>query len=222
MKSIPGTSLLLLGSGLYWILSSRLISSFSVLTPGLFQSSPFYQNLITTAGVISATVGLWTIENDLTLFSRLATKSNGYLYAIPIMLVSLDIYSTVISLSSNSQVTELNPFVASAIQYGSVALIPFLVSYLALSQGVALLMISTGTRLFGAHSANRFLPFTMICGVSSFGPFSNIMGILIGLGTSLSYVLGAAGSIVLAGLVLRSLMRIVALTSPHTSESIVW
>lgn len=222
MKLIPGTSLLLLGSGLYWILSSRLISSFTVLSPGIFQSSPFDQNLITTVGVISAAVGLWTIDNDLTLFSRLAMKVNGHLYTIPILFVNLDICSTVFSLSLNSQATELNPFVASAIQYGSIALVPFLVSYLALSQGVALLMIATGTSLFGTHSANRFLPFTIICAVSSFGPFSNIAGILIGFGTSLSYALGAIGSIILAVFALRSLTGITALRSSPTSNSILW
>ena len=132
-------------------------------------------------------------------------KPTGYLYAIPIALVSLDVYSTVFSLSLNSQATELNPFVASAIQYGSTALVPFLVSYLALSQGVALLMIATGSSLFGTRRANRFLPFSLICGVSSFGAFSNIAGILIGFGTSLNYVVGAIGSTVLAALVLRSL-----------------
>ena len=207
MRPIPGTSLLLLGSGLYWILSSRLISSFTVLSPGLFQSSPLDQNLITTVGVISAAVGLWTIDNDLTLFSRLAEKANGYLYTIPIMLVNLDVYSTVFSLSLNSQATELNPFVASAIQYGSAALVPFLVSYLALSQGVALLMVATGKSLFGTQGVNKFLPFSLICGVSSFGALSNIAGIVLGFGTSLSYTVGAIGSITLVALVLRSFAR---------------
>ena len=218
---MPGTSLLLLGSGLYWILSSHLISSFTVLSPGLFQSSPFDQNMITTVGVISTAIGLWTIDNDLALFSRLAMQVNGYLYTIPIVLVNLDICSTLFSLSLNPQATELNPFVASAIQYGPLALGPFLVSYLALSQGVALLMLATGSRLFGNHSANRFLPFTMICGISSFGPFSNIAGMLIGFGTSLSYDLGAIGSIVLASLALRSLTGITALRPLPTSKSIV-
>jgi hypothetical protein len=211
LRPVPGTGLLFLGSGLYWILSSRLISSFTVLSPGLFQSSPFDQTLITTVGVISTAIGLWTIDNDLTLFSRLTMKAKGYLYTIPIVLVNLDIYSTVLSLSLNSQVTELNPFVASTIQYGSVALVPFLISYLALSQGLALLMIGTGTRLFGKYSSNKFLPFAIICGVSSFGPLSNFTGILLGFGTSLSYVLGVLGSIVLAALVFRSLTGITAL-----------
>lgn len=222
MRTMPGISLLLLGSGLYWILSSRLISSFTVLSPGLFQSSPFDQNLITVVGVISTAVGLWTVDHDLALFSRLTAKAKGYIYTLPIVLVNLDIFSTVFSLSVSSQVTELNPFVASAIQYGAIALAPFLVSYLALSQGLALLMIGTGKLLFGAQSPNKFLPFAIICGVSSFGPFSNITGILIGVGSAVSYVLGGLASAVLAGFVLRSLAGITALRPPSTSKSIVW
>ncbi len=53
----PGASLLLIGSGLYWILSSQLISSFTVLTPGLFQADELGGSLITVVGVVSATAG---------------------------------------------------------------------------------------------------------------------------------------------------------------------
>src|SRR6266566_931681 len=60
----PGASLLLIGSGLYWILSSQLISSFTVLTPGLFQADELGGSLITVVGVVSATVGLWIVKVD--------------------------------------------------------------------------------------------------------------------------------------------------------------
>jgi len=202
-----GTSLILLGSGLYWILSAQLISSFTVLSPGLFQSSPLAQNLITMIGVISVVAGLWSIGGDLNFFCHLASKINGYVYAIPITLVAADIYSTLLSLSLNSQAIELNPFVASAIQYGSMTMVPFLASYLALSQGTGLLMITTGKKLFGDASSARFLPFAIVCGVSAFGPFSNIVGILLGYGSLLSLALGAIGSLAMSAQVFRLLTR---------------
>ncbi len=63
-----GSSLLLIGSGLYWILSSQLISSFTVLTPGLFQTNPLGGSLITVVGIISAIMGLWIVQVDLDEF----------------------------------------------------------------------------------------------------------------------------------------------------------
>jgi len=207
VRTIRGISLILLGSGIYWILSAQLISSFTVLSPGLFQSSPVGQSLITAMGIISVIAGLWSIGGDLNFFCNLASKTNGYLYTIPIMLVAADIYSTLFSLSLNSQATELNPFVASAVQYGSTALVPFLASYLALSQGTGLLMITTGKKLFGDACSVRFLPFAIVCGVSAFGPFSNIIGILLGYGTLLSFALGAIGSLAMSAQVFRLLTR---------------
>ena len=164
--------------------------------------------MITAIGVISATAGLWAVEKDLNLFCRLASRVNGYVYLLPIPLAVADIYSTLVSLSLNSQTTELNPFVASAIQYGPVAMVPFLVSYLALSQGIALFMITTGKRLFGNSSSVKWLPFATVCGVSSFGPFSNISGVVLGFGSMLSYASGAISSVALSALVFRSLMGI--------------
>jgi len=67
----PGASLLLIGSGLYWILSSQLISSFTVLTPGLFQADALGASLITVVGIISATAGLWIVRLDAVSYTHL-------------------------------------------------------------------------------------------------------------------------------------------------------
>src|SRR6266487_1407656 len=64
----PGVSLLLIGSGLYWILSSQLISSFTVLTPGLFQDNTLGGSLITVVGTISAAMGLSIVRVDIDKF----------------------------------------------------------------------------------------------------------------------------------------------------------
>ena len=209
MRTIPGMGLLLVGSGLYWILSSRLISSFTVLSPGLFQST-IEQNVIMAVGIVSAAAGLWIIDCDLEMVCRLAKSRHGYIFVLPISLVALDVYSTMINLYLNSQAIELNPFVASAIQYGAVAMLPFLLSYIALSQGVALLMLSVGRALFGESFSTRFLPFALVCGVSSFGPFSNMLGMAVGFGT-IGYVLGGIGSAMIGTFVYRSLRNITAL-----------
>jgi len=205
-------SLLLVGSGLYWILSSQLISSFTVLSPNLFESLPFGQTLITVAGIISITAGLWSVGIDLDEFRRITTRRNGYVFVLPVALAALDLYSTLINVSLNSQTVELNPFVASAIQYGSAATVPFLISYMALSQGLALLMLSLGRSLFGASSPARLLPFALVSGVSSFGPFSNILGMEVGYLTSVVYVLACVSSSTLAIMVYRALGSTTALT----------
>ena len=201
MRLPPGISLLLLGSGLYWLLSSQLISSFTVLTPGLFQSVPFGQDLITTTGIIAVSAGLWNIKIDLDEFRRLAATKAGYVFVLPVVIVILDLYSTMISLSLNSQTVELNPFVASAIQYGSAALIPFLISYLALSQGLALLMLAIGSWLFGDSKSIRLLPFALVCGVSAFGPFNNLIGLAVGYTNLFVYVSAIVGSALLAAMI---------------------
>ena len=199
MRAIPGAGLLLIGSGLYWILSSRLISSFTVLAPGLFQS-PIEENLILAVGIVSAAAGLWIIDVDLEMVCHLAKSRQGYIFVLPISLVAVDLYSTLISLYLNSQATELNPFVASAIQYGSAVMLPFLLSYLALSQGVALMMLTVGRMLFGESLSTRFLPFALVCGVSSFGPFSNVLGMAVGFG-AIGYALGGICSAAMGTLV---------------------
>ena len=108
----PGASLLLIGSGLYWILSSQLISSFTVLTPGLFQADELGGSLITVVGVVSATVGLWIVKVDFDELRTLFSRSDGWIFTVPLALVAVDVYLTLIVLSTNSQIVELNPFVS--------------------------------------------------------------------------------------------------------------
>lgn len=194
----------MVGSGLYWILSSQLIFSFTALAPGLFQSAPSGISLVAVVGVIASGAGLWIVHVDLDELGRLFGRSDGWVFAIPIALVASDVYLTLVALSFNSQIVELNPFVASAIQFGASALVPFVLSYLALSEGLALLMLKIGDSLFGASRA-RFLPFALICGAASFGPFSNLLGLTFGYATSLVYVLGLTVAGLLVGLVHRTL-----------------
>src|SRR6059036_1714646 len=121
----PGVSLLLIGSGLYWILSSQLISSFTVLTPGLFQDNKLGGSLITVVGTISAAMGLWIVRVDLDEFRGLLARRDGWTFTIPLALASSDVFLTLVVLSTNSQIVELNPFVSSAIAIGSIAVVPF-------------------------------------------------------------------------------------------------
>src|SRR5438128_4456824 len=138
----PGASLLLIGSGLYWILSSQLISSFTVLTSGLFQANALGASLITVVGIVSATVGLWIVKVDFDELRSLFSRSDGWIFTVPLALVAADVYLTLIVLSTNSQIVELNPFVSSAIGIGDVALIPFIYSYLELSHGHCLYILT--------------------------------------------------------------------------------
>ena len=92
-------------------------------------------------------------------------------FIIPIALVVADIYLTLIGLSQGA--SEQNPFVASAVLIGPWTIVPFVLSYMALSEGLALGMLSIGRWLFGVARASRFIPFAMICGAASFGPVSN-------------------------------------------------
>lgn len=171
MKSPPGTGLLLIGSGLYWVLAGPLIGWFSVLNPGQIHLSQTGINLILVAGIASLVLGLWIIPTDLEELSRFFARNDGWIFIIPIALVVADIYLTLIGLSQGNW--ELNPFVASAVQIGPWAVVPFVVSYMALSEGLALLMLSIGKWLFGVVRPSRFMPFTLICGAAAFGPISN-------------------------------------------------
>jgi len=208
----PGISLLLIGSGLYWILSSQLISSFTVFSPGLFETLPAGQKLITVVGTISLTSGLWTVSIDIDEFRRLATIRNGYVFILPIVFVALDMYSTLINLSLNSRTAELNPLVASIIQYGPGAVAPFLVSYIALSQGLALFMLRIGAWLFERPRALRILPFAVVCSASSFGSLSNLLGLVLGYHTLLVYLIAITGSMALGSVILRVVRGAIALS----------
>src|SRR5207245_2318575 len=103
----PGASLLLVGSGLYWILSSQLISAFTVLSPGLFQADELGASLITVAGIVSATVGLWIVKVDFDELRSLFSRADGWIFTVPLALVAADVYLTLIVLSTNSQIAEL-------------------------------------------------------------------------------------------------------------------
>src|SRR2546428_6718972 len=194
----PGASLLLVGSGLYWILSSQLISSFTVLTPELFQADSLGASLITVAGIVSATVGLWIVKVDFDELRSLFSRVDGWIFTVPLALVAADVYLTLIVLSTNSQIVELNPFVYSAIAIGAAALIPFIISYLALSQGLGLFMLRVGAYLFGSLKSYRYLPFVCICGAAAFGPASNFVLLLDPNAGLTAYSFGAFGCVVLS------------------------
>jgi hypothetical protein len=189
----PGVSLLLIGSGLYWILSSKLISSFTVLTPGLFQTNVSGGLLITIVGIISTSMGLWIVQTDFETFRGLATRVDGWIFTVPLALAAIDIYLTLIILTTNSQIVELNPFVSSAIGIGAAAIVPFMVSYLALSQGLGLFMLRVGSSLF-SNSKNRYLPFVLICGAACFGPVSNLVLLVDSNAGQSSYLVAGLGS----------------------------
>ncbi|HWY28882.1 MAG TPA: hypothetical protein VNW25_06465, partial [Candidatus Sulfotelmatobacter sp.] len=171
MKIPPGTGLLLVGAGLYWVLSGPLIGWFSVLNPTQIHLSQLGLTLILVTGIAFLVFGLWTIPKDFEELSNLFSRSDGWIFIIPIALVVADTYLTLIGLSQGNW--ELNPFVASAVQVGPWAVVPFVVSYLALSEGLALGMLSVGKWLFGVMRPLRFMPFALTCGAASFGPFSN-------------------------------------------------
>jgi len=159
------------GSGLYWVLSGPLIGWFSVLNPTQVHLSQLGLTVILITGIACLAVGLWIIPTDLQELNRLFSRNDGWIFTIPIVLVVADIYLTLIGLSAGNW--ELNPFVASAVQIGPWAVVPFLVSYLALSEGLALGMLSVGKCLFGVVRTSRFMPFAITCGAASFGPLSN-------------------------------------------------
>jgi hypothetical protein len=194
----PGASLLLIGSGLYWILSSQLISSFTVLTPGIFQDNELGASLIAIVGIVSATLGLWIVNVDFDELRRLFSRRDGWIFTVPLALVAIDVYLTLIVLSINSQIVELNPFVSSAIAIGATALIPFIISYLALSQGLGLFMLRIGSFLFGPLKSFRYLPFVSICGAAGFGPASNLVLLLDPNAGLTAYFFGAIGCAMLS------------------------
>src|SRR6266481_5156374 len=194
----PGASLLLVGSGLYWILSSQLISSFTVLRPGLFQTDELGASLITVVGIVSAAVGLWIVKFDFDELRSLFSRRDGWIFTVPLALVAADVYLTLIVLSTNPQIVELNPFVSSAIGIGASALIPFIISYLALSQGLGLFILRVGSYLFGPLKSYRYLPFVSICGAAGFGPASDLVLFIDPNVGVAAYVIGGLGCAMLS------------------------
>ncbi len=172
MKIRPGTGLLLVGSGLYWVLASPLIGWFSVLYSGQVHLSQLGITLVLATGIACLVLGFWIIPTDFEELSQLFFRNDGWIFTIPIALVVADIYLTLIGLSQGAW--EQNPFVASAVLIGPWAVVPFVVSYMALSEGLALAMLSVGKWLFGVARPSKYMPFALICGAASFGPISNV------------------------------------------------
>ncbi len=142
MKIPPGLGLLLVGSGLYWVLAGPLIGWFSVLNPAQIHLSQLGVTLVIATGIVCLALGLWIIPTDLEELSNLLYRSDGWFFIIPIALVVADVYLTLFGLSQGAW--ELNPFVSSAVEIGPWAIVPFVVSYMALSEGLALAMLSIG------------------------------------------------------------------------------
>jgi len=171
LKIPPGIGLLLVGSGLYWVLAGPLIGWFSVLNPTQVHLSQTGITLVLVTGIACLVIGFWIIPVDLEELAKLFFRNDGWIFTIPIALVVADIYLTLIGLSQGSW--ELNQFVSSVVQIGSWAVVPFVVSYMALSEGLALAMLSVGKWLFGVARTSRYMPFALVCGAASFGPVSN-------------------------------------------------
>jgi len=172
-KPPPGLSLILVGSGLYWILSSQLIRSFTVLSANNPASTTLGTLLVEATGVGCLALGLSLIQADMERLLSLYQRRDGWVYTIPIMLAAIDVYVTLVG-TQYSQVVELNPLVASSTQNGPIALVPFLLSYIALSTGLALALLKFGSKLFPSTSSLRALGFACACGAAGFGPASNI------------------------------------------------
>jgi hypothetical protein len=200
-----GVSFMMIGSGLYWILSSQLISSFTVLTPGFFQTNASGGLLITIVGIMSAAIGLWIVQVDFDELRSLLGRPDGWIFTIPMALAASDVYLTLVVLSTSSQVAELNPFVSSAIGIGAIAIVPFIVSYLALTQGLGLLMLRFGKYLFGPSRFSKYLPFVLICGAAALGPAGNLVLLLDANAGSAAYVFAALGCAVFALVLFRKI-----------------
>ena len=173
MKIPPGTGLLLVGSGLYWVLAGPLIGWFSVFNPLQIRLSQLGLTMILVTGIASLVLGLWIIPADIEELRTLFLRDDGWVFTIPIFLVVADIYLTLFGLSRGSW--ELNPFVDSAVRIGQWAVVPFVVSYMALSEGLALSVLAVGKLLFGANRPLGYMPFALICGVASLGPLNNVI-----------------------------------------------
>ncbi len=197
MKIPPGTGLLLVGSGLYWVLAGPLIGWFSVLNPTEIHLSQLGLTLVVVTGIVCLALGLWIIPTDLEELSRLLYRSDGWFFIIPVALVVADVYLTLYGLSQGAW--ELNPFVSSAVQIGPWALVPFVVSYMALSEGLALGMLSIGKWLFGVVRPSGYMPFALVCGAASFGPVSDAELLAFPRAGSANYLVGTTiGMITLA------------------------
>lgn len=201
-----GSGLLLVGSGIYWILSSQLIASFTVLTPEVFSSDPAGTTLVLAIGILASSAGLWTIKDDLDQLVVLVNRWDGWLYLTPLLLSSMDLAVTLIGLSSSRNVVELNPLVALAVQGGPSIFAAFAISYMTLSSGLTLLMLHTGRLLFPLRPW-RFIALAIICGVGSFGLLNNLLVLAIPSLQQFSIFGSGVGAFLLAGLIFKRLMK---------------
>ena len=211
MKIPPGCGLLLLGSGLYWVLAGPLIGWFSVLNPLQIRLSNVGLTFILVTGICCLVLGLWIVPNDLASLSELFSRDDGWIFAVPTILAVVDVFLTLIGLSKGNG--ELNPYVASAIQIGPWAVVPFVASYIALSEGLGLWILSLGKGLFKASTPLSSLPFAFVCGAASFGPMSNLTLIAFPGFSELSYALAGAVMIGLSLTLYQHFRRLWAL--PH-------
>jgi hypothetical protein len=162
--------------------------------PEFFRGASTGSALVLVAGIFASTLGLWMINVDVDELSALFFRKDGWMFTIPLLLVSLDVSLTIGGLSYRSGIVELNPFVSAAVQKGRGTLAAYLIAYMTLSLGVALLALSAGRLLFGTRNA-KFLPYSLVCGAASFGPLSNLV-LLTGLGVPWSVLpAGALGAV---------------------------
>ena len=157
---------------MYWVLAGPLIGWFSVLNPLQIQLSQLGLTMILVTGICCLVLGIWNIPIDLASVYELFSRDDGWIFTVPIILAVTDIFLTLIGLAKGNW--ELNPYVASAIQIGPWAVVPFLVSYMALSEGLALVVLSVGRKLSGADRTLGYMPFALVCGAASIGPANNI------------------------------------------------
>ena len=196
----------MVGSGIYWILSSQLIASFTVLTPHVFLTNPAAVTLVLVVGVLACAAGLWIIDDDLDQLFKLLNRGDGWLYLTPLLLSTGDLAVTLFGLSSSTTVVELNPLVASAVEAGPSVFTAFTISYLTLSAGLTLLMLHTGKVLFTSRPW-RFLSLALVCGAGSFGLMNDLLVLAVPTLSGFSLIGAVIGAFFLAGLIFECLVR---------------
>ena len=160
---------------------------------------------ILTLGIVTLAIGLSIISNDIQQLSDLFNRRDGWIFMLPIIFASLDVCLSVAG-PETGRVIELNPFIASAILSGTPAVFSFYISYIAMSEGLALMMIGLGKSLFAVKGPNVYLGFGITCGIAAFGPLNNILLLLTGPVTGL-YLYGASGSAVVSTVIFLHLRK---------------
>jgi len=181
---------------MYWILSSQLIGSPTALAPGILSATTTFILLI--VGVACVVGGIPVLVRDAQDLRRLFEGVDGWLFTIPMSLAAADLELTLVGVSTGKAV-ELNPFVSATTTAGPIAILLFLLSYLGLSEGLGLLMLGLGRKLYGSSAGQRYMPYALVCGVAAFGPFSDLSLIIFGSVVPLiGYVAGILGSSLLS------------------------